>query len=281
MRRTRRVWCQAAGLLLAATAVSPALAQGGNGKLVLPEDMPPRALPPGGKGAAPTRTDGEILPTPRVEPVPAPVVQPAPAPAVAPTAAGCGAGCEAKGGGWSWQRWRAEKHAWCQAHLWGYPAEWDAPPLGAAVHAHFRTMVANGEAASMVLYHCDFVDNTSALNLHGRDQLSRIAAIMANNGAPIVIERTPCAPGLAEARRTAVLNILAFNNIAVPPDRVVIGPSLAAGLPGVDASLLYGYSLRNLGTQAQPLPVPASGSGVGYSSGSGFGGGGMGGGGVR
>src|SRR6516164_3809840 len=142
MRTTRRVWLQAAGLLLAA---SPARAQ----------DMPPRTYRP---TRADVLGDVETLPQPR----PA-VTQPAPA--VVPASPGCGQDCAAQPAASSWQRWRAEKHAACQAHIWGYPAEFEAPPLGATIHAHFRTMVANGEAAGMVLYRYDFVDATDALNL--------------------------------------------------------------------------------------------------------------------
>ena len=40
---------------------------------------------------------------------------------------------------------------------------------------------------------------------------------------------------VAEARRNAVLNLLSMNNIPVTPDRVVIGPSIATGLSGVEA----------------------------------------------
>jgi hypothetical protein len=272
MRRTRRVWCKAAGLLLAATAAGPVLAQGGTGTKPLPDDRTPRVLPPG------KPADVEILPVPKAVEDPAPQVRPAPAaaPAVLTAAQGCGPGCGAKGAAYPSQRWLNEKHASCQAHFWGYPAEFEAPPLGATIHAHFRTMVANGEAAAMVLYHCDFLDGSNALNLHGRDQLTRIACMAAGNAAPIIIERTPDAPGLAEARRAAVLNILALNNVPVPPERVLIGPPIAVGLPGEDARQLYFYSLRNLATQAAPLPIPESGSGVGLSgggTGSGLGGG--------
>jgi hypothetical protein len=240
MRTTRRVWLQAAGLLLAA---SPARAQ----------DMPPRTYRP---TRADVLGDVETLPQPR----PA-VTQPAPA--VVPASPGCGQDCAAQPAASSWQRWRAEKHAACQAHIWGYPAEFEAPPLGATIHAHFRTMVANGEAAGMVLCRYDFVDATDALNLHGRDRLTKIAAMLQANGCPIVIERTPEAPGLAEARRAAIMNILAMNNIPVPPERVLIGPPIAAGLAGVEAHQLYIYSLRNLAVQAAPVPIPTGGAGIG------------------
>ncbi len=270
MRRTRRVWWKAAGLLLAATAASPVLAQEVSGTMALPEDTPPKALPS-------TRTD--TLPAPRTAVPAAPVVQPAPAAVVAPPTAACALASAAKRPGGFWQRWHGNKPD-CQAHMWGYPAEFEAPPLGASVHAHFRTMVANGEAAAMVLYRCDFLEGTNTLNQHGRDQLTRIACLLGTNAAPIIIERTLSAPGLAEARRDAVLNILALNNIPVPPDRVVLGPPIAAGLSGVDAMALYGYSLNNLAVQAIPFRPPSRGAASTGSGGGGAGAGGLGGGGL-
>jgi hypothetical protein len=269
MRRTRHVWWKAAGLLLAATAASPALAQGVPGSMALPDDMPPRPLP---TRPAATAARSDVLPD-GGETLPAPRATVTPAPAVSAASPSCGTNCGAKDMGSSWQLWRAEKHAACQAHFWGYPAEFVAPPLGATIHTHFRTMVANGEAASMVLYHADFVYGSNALNLHGRDELTRIAALLQGCGAPIIIERTPEAPGLAEARRSAILNILAFNNIVIPPERVLIGPPIAIGLSGVDAQALNLLSLQNLRTQGQSLPVPASGSGVTGVTGGGIGGG--------
>jgi hypothetical protein len=162
--------------------------------------------------------------------------------------------------------------------MWGYPAEFQAPPLGATVHAHFRTMVANGEAAAMVLYNCDFVDGRDVLNQHGRDRLTRIAAAMCANEFPLIIERTPEVPALADARRAAVLNVLAMNNIPVPPERVVIGPRIAYGLAGREAELLYGQQLQSLRIQGTPIPAtgvvsPGLTLGGGVVGGSGVGGG--------
>lgn len=291
MRRTRRVGWKAAGLLLAATAAGPALAQGIPGQPILvplPDDVPPGYPRP--VAAQPARpavrqapaaqpdvlADVEVLPPPRT---PAPPPPPAPPPhpvAVTPAPAGpaCGPDGPAGDGRWFWQRWRAERHAKCQAHMWGYPEEFEAPPLGQTIHAHFRTMVANGEAAAMVLYRYDFCDGSDVLNLRGRDQLTKIAAMLRGNGFPIIIERTPEAPALAEARRAAILNVLAHNAIALPPERVVIGPPIANGLSGEEAERLYQYHLNNQRTQATPIPATGSvttGSGFGGTS-AGFGG---------
>jgi hypothetical protein len=260
MRKTRRVYWTAAGLLLAA---SPALAQEVR------------------QGVQPARADVETLPAPRASVTPMPaapaLVAPAqvapaqvlPAQVVPATGPACASGAAA--GDWksSWHLWRAEKHADCQAHMWGYPSEFSAPPLGAVIHAHFRTMVANGEAASMVLYRCDFIDGKEMLNLRGRDELTRMAAMLGTNNCPIVIERTPEVPALAEARRMAVLNVFALNGIPIPPERIVIGPSIAHGLSGTDAEFLYRYSFRNMAVQATPVPIPTGGAGVGTQGGGG------------
>jgi hypothetical protein len=121
----------------------------------------------------------------------------------------------------------------------GYPEEFRSPPLGYFLHQNFRTEVANADAAFMVLYQYDFVDGGTALNVHGQDKLARIAALLPRNFAPVVIERLPCAPGLAEARRLAVLDELAHGPFPVPPERVVVGPPIAGGLNGVDAAHVY------------------------------------------
>jgi hypothetical protein len=241
MLKRQHIWWKAAGLLLTA---SPVLAQGA------PEDMPPRA---------------DVIPLPQPRRTVIVPATPQPGTIVAPPNASCGPNCADKGDFWSaWARWHNQKHADCQAHMWGYPQEWKAPPLGATMHTHFRVMVANGEAAGMVLYRYDFADRASdSLNLHGRDRLTKIACMMAQNSYPIIIERTPEAPEVAEKRRTAILNILSMNNIPVTPDRVIIGPSIAFGMSGIEADRIQALMLENLRVQGAAVPIPAGGGGIG------------------
>jgi hypothetical protein len=113
------------------------------------------------------------------------------------------------------------------------------PPLGAFVYAHGNTMVANGEAARMVLYDYDFVDGQAQLNLRGYDQLTKIAHLLAVNPAPLIIERTVCAPALADARRLVVLNELGRLPCPLSPERVVVGKPIANGLSGTEAVFVY------------------------------------------
>jgi hypothetical protein len=107
------------------------------------------------------------------------------------------------------------------------------------VYQTYGQQVANGVAARMVLYQFDFLPGCAGLNLHGLDQLAKIACLLPHNGFPIIIERTPGNPGLAEARRLTVLNVLGHGPVPIPAERVVIGPSIALGLDGVEAEIIY------------------------------------------
>jgi hypothetical protein len=156
----------------------------------------------------------------------------------------------------------------------GYPEEFEEVPFGAFLYAHGRTMVANGTAARMVLYQYDFVDGQPQLKPRGYDQLAKIAHLLEISPAPLVIERTPCLPGLAEARRLAVLDELARHlPHPIPPERVVVGPPLAIGLSGREAEIVYGNLLnqtRIMGSRT--ILGTTSGFGAG-STGLGIGGG--------
>jgi hypothetical protein len=130
----------------------------------------------------------------------------------------------------------------------------------------------------MVLYHYDFVDGTPVLNTHGLDRLAKIAALAAHNGFPLIVERTPSHPAIAEGRRLAVLNQLERVGITFPPERVVIGAPIANGLQGAEAEIIYQNLLsqtreRGLVTGAASGFVGAAtnplGGGAGAGSGTG------------
>jgi hypothetical protein len=126
-------------------------------------------------------------------------------------------------------------------------------------------MVLNGEAALLTLYEYDFVEGEARLKPRGYDQLAKISRLMTVNPALLVVERTPEAPGLAEARRLVVLNELARSRFVVPPERVVVGQPIANGLSGVEAAINYGnllFRVRDEGRQAILLPGTVSGGGA-------------------
>jgi hypothetical protein len=105
----------------------------------------------------------------------------------------------------------------------------------------------------MVLHRFDFVEGSNRLNLHGKDELARIACSLPRNPYPLIIERTPDAPGLAEARRLAVLNELERGSFPVPPERIVIGPSLANDLRGGEAQIIHRSLLGQIQTSGLPI----------------------------
>jgi hypothetical protein len=96
-----------------------------------------------------------------------------------------------------------------------------APRLGNSVNAHGKVPVAHGDAAGMALCHRGFVDGQ--LTDEGKYQVAQIATRLPTNFLPVVIEASPEAPGLDEARRAAVLNELAQYDFPVPAERVVVG----------------------------------------------------------
>jgi hypothetical protein len=213
-RQMTRVTRLAASTLLAA-AVGPALAQDAA--------KPPVDVADG------LANRQESLPPPRAVAAP---TAPYPGHADGSWAAGKAA-CPARRPPW-WRRWKLG--------LWscfGYESEFEPIPLGALVDATYRNHVANGEAARMVLYHYDFVGSTAALNTHGQDHLAKIAGMLAHNGFPVIIERTPTNPALAEARRLTILNFLGGEGIALPPERVMVGAAIANGLRGGEAEIIY------------------------------------------
>jgi hypothetical protein len=159
----------------------------------------------------------------------------------------------------------------CKRHLQevfiGYPEEFERPPLGGRLYEANRAQVSNGEMSGMVLRNYDFVPGTTQLNLRGRDRLAMISGGMAKTFYPIVIERTPDTPGLDVRRRGAVLAALSGAPFPVPPQRVIIGPSIGFGLAGEEAELIYQGQLQRASQAGPPLLNAVSGS---PTSGGGF-----------
>jgi hypothetical protein len=160
-----------------------------------------------------------------------------------PSAAEPGCDCADRRGLSRWAHHKQRCKQRLQRHFLGYADEFIERPLGAALYATNRAQVANGEAAMMVFYHYDFIDKTSTLNLKGMDKLREISSLLPVNFAPVIVERTPGAPSLAEARRLTVLAELARSTFPIPAERVVIGPAIATGRTGTEAIIMYGNRL--------------------------------------
>jgi hypothetical protein len=152
-----------------------------------------------------------------------------------------------------------------QGKLWGYPEAFEPRPLGASLYENGLAMAANGAAARMTLYRFDFKPDSSELSPRGVDQLAKITAQLAVSPFPVIVERTPNEPALAESRRYAVLAQLARGPVPVPSDRVLIGVPKPIGLTGSDAQVIAGNSLGR--TQGYGPPIPINSNGVNSPSG--------------
>jgi hypothetical protein len=217
-----------------------------------------------------------VLPASLPAAVPAPVTSaelPVPGAAPAPCAT---PGCQADrpGGGEEPSWWDEQKAGWARfkaclrACFIGYPEEFVPRPLGASVYDFGNTMVANGDAGRMVFYHYDFVDGSDQLNLRGKDHAGQVACLLHANLWPVLVERTPCTPGLDESRRLAVLNELAHCGVVLPDDRVVVGKPAAPGLRGIEAEIIFRNLLQQ--TLSGGTARPGSGGAVGVAVGQGF-----------
>ncbi len=296
MSLKRRWRLLAAGVLVSATAAAPAQTPAGTADSA-PTYPPGGTASPGGVIASPY--DNSIKPAPAAAPRPAGApVQQASSWSQAPAgrdSASCSTGkaswwqrCTAGGTArapkscnpsW-WQRWRACWGSVSESYH-GYPEEYDEPPLGTFVYAHGEAMVANGDAARLVLYDYDFVDCGDHLNDAGRERLARLACLLAETSCPLVVERLPGGQALSEARRAAVLAELGQLGYAVPPERVVVASPLNKGLRGVEAEVIYGNLIQNTQTRGllsgtgdfpTGVNIGGNGSGSGTAGGAPYGG---------
>jgi hypothetical protein len=135
----------------------------------------------------------------------------------------------------------------CKRHLQevfiGYPEEFERPPLGAMMHAANAVAVGNAEAASMILRPFDFHQGTARLNLRGGDKLRKIGRRLPTSFAPVIVERSRNA-ALDQSRRSAVLAALGDGPFPVPPERVVIAPSISQGVSGEEGLIIHGTELN-------------------------------------
>ncbi len=173
---------------------------------------------------------------------------------------GCGPGCQT-----SWQR---HKEHWRDCYL-GYPDQFIPRPLGGSLYAFGNTLVSNGEASRMILYHLDFSVGSDRLSPRGRDQLARIIPLLDRNAFPLVIEQTPYHPGLDEARRMAVLHELTRVGVVIPPERIVAAQPVGLGLRGIESELIYQNHL--IQTQSGGTRAGLGGGSIGGTVGQGFG----------
>ena len=127
-------------------------------------------------------------------------------------------------------------------------------------------MAAKANPHRFTLYKTDFLAGSNLFSPTGAARFNLMASRLAAWPGPVAIEWSPDEPGMAEARRNAVLAAFRSTGLPVRPERVVIAPSPFPGGLGVDGS---NYSnvmiLRDMmAPQGYTLtPVSASGFGAG------------------
>jgi hypothetical protein len=263
----RRAWMAGLTLGLGLGSTAPSEAQGLPSPSPSPVDLPPLPASP---AMAPAPPPGYPLvrPAPSVVEVPPggnlPAWRPGPIDPIALEKLDRPGHPERKARSWTWRRF--------QGRIFGYPEEYEPRPLGAAMYEAGKIMTANAAEVGLVLHRYDFVEGTSELSARGGDQLAKLAAQLAVSPFPLIVERTPEEPGLAESRRFAVLARLARGPMPVTSDRVLVGVPRAHGLSGSDAQVIAGNALGRVQQYGPPIPINSNGvnspSGV-TSSGSG------------
>lgn len=146
-----------------------------------------------------------------------------------------------------------------QGKALGYPEDFVPRPLGASVYDHGRAMVANGEAARLVLLDYDFVPGTNQLKPRGLDQLVKHSARLAEGPHPLLIEPTPNDPGLAERRRQAVVKTTASWSFPLASERVLVARPSSTGLSGIDAQIIGANAMDRTAKYGPPIPINSNG----------------------
>ncbi len=156
----------------------------------------------------------------------------------------------------------------------GRPEMFYEPPLGYYARNAFGVMKAKADPHRFTLYRSDFLPGTNRLSPQGSARFNLMASRLSCWLGPVVIEWSPDEPGLAEARRDAVVGMLASAGQPVVPERVIIGPSTYPGTLGTDGANYYNVMItRDISAPSSFTLSPASSS----TFGSGGGGGGAGG----
>jgi hypothetical protein len=167
---------------------------------------------------------------------------------------------------------RSLRHTWSflQDNFVGYPQEFAEPPPGYYNAEIFSVMKSKANPHRFTLYRSDFLPGTDRLSPSGASRFNQMTTRLNGWPGPVLVEWSPDEPGLAEARRTAVLAMLQGTGRPVIPERVVIGPSPYPGLLGTNAANNYVIMItRDVAAPAQYSLTPSSGGGFGAGSGGG------------
>jgi hypothetical protein len=121
----------------------------------------------------------------------------------------------------------------------GYPDQFIEPPMGFYVYEAIGMMKSRADTHDFILYRSDFYEGTAVLSPAGAQRLTMIAARLPGWCGPVYVEWTPEKPGLADSRKTALVNTLQKAGLPIVAERVLVGPSPYPGSLGPDANNFY------------------------------------------
>jgi hypothetical protein len=163
------------------------------------------------------------------------------------------------------RRWFHHTGSTLQDKMIGYPENFVEPPLGYYVREQFSLEVAKADPHRFTLYRSDFLPGTDRFSPIGASRFNRMYTRATTAPDPLLVEWTPDEPGLAEARRQAVLATFQRAGKPIPAERVVIGPSPYPGAMGVEAGQNFGTLLTRSQTAGVNYPVTPMPVAAGYS----------------
>jgi hypothetical protein len=182
------------------------------------------------------------------------------------SSSGTGQVCQRKG---LLHRWVCHSAHTLQDKWIGYPDNFIEPPLGHYIREQFTIEVAKADPHRFTLYRSDFLPGTDRFSPTGAARFNLMYSRTAAWPGPILVEWTPDEPGLAEARRQAVLATYQRAGRPLVPERVVVGPSPYPGGMGAEAAQNFNSVLvRSLQAELSYPPSPQSAA-YSYSGGGG------------
>jgi hypothetical protein len=138
----------------------------------------------------------------------------------------------------------------------GQPSNFVEPPVGYYVNEQFAVQVAKADPHRFTVYRSDFIAGTDQFSPVGASRFNIMYRKLPAWPGPVTVEWTPDQPGLANARRQAILATLERAGQPLPPERVVIGPSPYPGASAIEAANNYNNLLGRSQNAAQGFALP-------------------------
>ena len=217
---------------------------------------------------APADDTAVWLSEPAAVPEPGRVLLNAPSPTVVPQDEAVPE-CETQPG--RFQQWKQQHRAKWADKMWGWPREFQRPPVGTAVQHYREQQKLNGRLARMALYEYDFLPGTAELKPRGREHLARISEWLPQVPGEIAIEPTREGLELDEARRQSVYQELASLPCGVALVNIRTARRRHPGLDAPSAQLIFGNRLQQTRLRGMTNSGGTMGTGAGTDAGSGSG----------